>query len=87
MTVLLRWTPAVAFLEVDDEIVLWHETVLHRLNPMAAALWTALATPSTAAQLESAAAAAWHQSAKQAAPAVRALLEQLVSAGLIEAVE
>ena len=84
---LFRRVADVAWIDVDDEVVLWKDTVLHRLNAAAARVWKALAVPCAPDALVVAAAAA--AGADVDAPGLRAgvgdLLQRLQSAGLVEA--
>ena len=82
----LHRRPGVAHLDVDDEVVLWHEGTLHRLNPMAATVWAVLAEPVTRDEVVTRVAAAFGQADAQARPALLALLDQLSQAGVIEPV-
>ena len=83
---LLQRAAGVAELEVDSEVVLWKDGVLHRLNPMAAAAWRALAVATSPNQIVQVVADEFGQDPAQVSAASHALLEQLRTAGLVKEV-
>ncbi len=82
---LFRRVADVAWIDVDDEVVLWKDTVLHRLNAAAARVWNALAEPCPPDALVAAAAAGADVDAPGLRAGVGDLLQRLQSAGLVEA--